>query len=196
MSDDRTRSLDFDPDAARPDGVPLLEIVAGPLPPQRVLLPDRGLVIGRGDDADLVLEADGVSRKHARVVNNTAGIVNVLDLGSTNGTFLNGRRVDVAVLREGDQLRIGQVVLRFAYGAEDDPVPTQPIAAQLELSKVLTARELEVARLVAQGLTNGQIGGQLHISPRTVATHLANIFERLGIHSRAALANYVARFGD
>ncbi|GAB2991816.1 hypothetical protein GCM10023080_066970 [Streptomyces pseudoechinosporeus] len=52
----------------------------------------------------------------------------------------------------------------------------------------LTAQELRVVRLAAQGLTNREIGSQLLISPRTVAHHLANVFPKLGIVSRADLA--------
>ncbi|WP_405560052.1 AAA family ATPase [Streptomyces canus] len=59
---------------------------------------------------------------------------------------------------------------------------------------ILTAQELRVARLAAQGLTNREIGAQLLISPRTVGHHLANVFPKLGIVSRADLARI--DFGD
>jgi DNA-binding CsgD family transcriptional regulator/tetratricopeptide (TPR) repeat protein len=55
----------------------------------------------------------------------------------------------------------------------------------------LSGREEEVARLVAQGLSNAEIGQRLFISSRTVATHLHHIYRRLGLHSRAALIKYV-----
>ncbi|WP_328767142.1 ATP-binding protein [Streptomyces sp. NBC_00286] len=57
-----------------------------------------------------------------------------------------------------------------------------------DTSTTLTAQELRVVRLAAQGLTNREIGAQLLISPRTVAHHLANVFPKLGIVSRADLA--------
>jgi DNA-binding CsgD family transcriptional regulator len=59
---------------------------------------------------------------------------------------------------------------------------------------ILTAQESRVARLAAQGLTNREIGAQLLISPRTVGHHLANVFPKLGIVSRADLARI--DFGD
>jgi ATP/maltotriose-dependent transcriptional regulator MalT len=55
----------------------------------------------------------------------------------------------------------------------------------------LSGREEEVARLVARGLSNAEVGERLFISSRTVATHLHHIYQRLGLHSRAALINYV-----
>jgi ATP/maltotriose-dependent transcriptional regulator MalT len=50
----------------------------------------------------------------------------------------------------------------------------------------LTAREVEVLRLVAQGLTNEQVSEQLVISPRTVNSHLTSIFSKIGVSSRGA----------
>ncbi|HET6585487.1 MAG TPA: LuxR C-terminal-related transcriptional regulator [Nannocystaceae bacterium] len=193
MGDDPTRTLEGPGPLARKSGRPVLAVVSG-ADGERFTIPTGGFVIGRGDEADGRLQADGVSRRHAKVLDHGDGLVNLLDLGSTNGTFLNGRRVDAAVLREGDEVRIGQVVLRFTY---DDDVPDAASDAPARrpnappIADLLTARELEVARLVARGLTNAEIGKQLFISARTVSTHLANIYERLGIHTRAALAAHV-----
>lgn len=66
-------------------------------------------------------------------------------------------------------------------------------AAKIGASKEseLSKRELEVARLVAQGLTNIEIAEALIISPRTVSTHLENMYRRLGINSRASLVKYL-----
>lgn len=156
--------------------------------PARVKIEGTAIVLGRGEEADLRLDADGVSRRHARIVRVPDGLFNVLDVGSTNGTYVNGRRIDVAVLRHGDEIQIGQVIMRFAYEL-DQSLETVPPRVATPLAARLTPRELEIARLVAQGLTNPEIGKRLHISPRTVSTHLANIYERLGIHNRAALAS-------
>ncbi len=54
----------------------------------------------------------------------------------------------------------------------------------------LTAREVEVLRLVAQGLTNEQVAEQLIISPRTVNTHLTSIYGKIGVSSRSAATRY------
>jgi DNA-binding NarL/FixJ family response regulator len=55
----------------------------------------------------------------------------------------------------------------------------------------LSVREEEVARLVAQGLSNAEVGERLFITTRTVATHLQHIYRRLELPSRAALIRYV-----
>ncbi len=54
----------------------------------------------------------------------------------------------------------------------------------------LTNREVEVLRLVAQGLTNEQVAEQLVISPRTVNSHLASIYGKIGVSSRSAATRY------
>lgn len=59
----------------------------------------------------------------------------------------------------------------------------------------LTARELEVLELVAEGLTNREIGQQLSISHKTVARHRENIMEKLNLHSRVELVKYAIRKG-
>jgi DNA-binding NarL/FixJ family response regulator len=54
----------------------------------------------------------------------------------------------------------------------------------------LTAREEEVLRLAAQGLTNAQMAERLVISPRTVNTHLTSIYSKIGVTSRSAATRY------
>jgi hypothetical protein len=69
-------------------------------------------VIGRGTDADIRLPDTGVSRKHVDVVLEN-GVATVEDLGSTNGTLVNGRRVNRQPLADGDVIRIGHSVLVY-----------------------------------------------------------------------------------
>jgi DNA-binding CsgD family transcriptional regulator len=57
----------------------------------------------------------------------------------------------------------------------------------------LTARELEVARLVTAGKTNREIAAELFVSEKTVETHLAHAFAKMGVSSRASLAGVLAR---
>ena len=82
---------------------------------------DRTLTVGRGDDADVRVPDTGISRRHARFVV-TGDHVIVEDLGSTNGTFVNGRRVSgQSILADGDRLQFGTLtVLRFEARGEAD----------------------------------------------------------------------------
>jgi pSer/pThr/pTyr-binding forkhead associated (FHA) protein len=68
--------------------------------------------LGRGFSADLRLEDQSVSRRHAVVVNASEG-ARILDDRSANGTFVNGRRVTDAVLRDRDVIRLGRVALVY-----------------------------------------------------------------------------------
>jgi pSer/pThr/pTyr-binding forkhead associated (FHA) protein len=97
---------------------------AGPVAPGRyievqgaertVLIPvkDEVIHIGRGLSADLHLDESSVSRRHAILVPRTNG-ARVLDDRSSNGTFVNGRRVQQADLSNGDVIVVGRVVLRY-----------------------------------------------------------------------------------
>jgi DNA-binding NarL/FixJ family response regulator len=67
--------------------------------------------------------------------------------------------------------------------------------AQHERRPPLTARELEVLRLIAAGADNVAIAGELFISPNTVKQHVANILEKLGVHSRVQAAVHGVRSG-
>jgi hypothetical protein len=69
-------------------------------------------VIGRGAEADLRLADPGVSRRHASLRRDDDRVV-LTDLGSTNGTHVNGRRIDEVVLRDGDEITVGETALRF-----------------------------------------------------------------------------------
>ena len=60
----------------------------------------------------------------------------------------------------------------------------------------ITGRELEVARLVAAGLDNREIGKRLFISPKTVKNHLTSIYAKTGARNRVQLANFLGRPGD
>ena len=81
--------------------------------PERVVLLTRPVtVVGRGADADLRLEDTGVSRAHAEL-RLDGSTVRVVDLQSTNGTLLNGRRVRIATLSDGDRLDLGGTALVF-----------------------------------------------------------------------------------
>jgi DNA-binding NarL/FixJ family response regulator len=83
-----------------------------------------------------------------------------------------------------------EAALRLALG-ESEAMGTQP--ADGFVVGPLAKREVEVGRLVAEGLSNKQIGARLFISERTVATHVSNIMNKLGFNSRAQIAAWMTR---
>ena len=74
------------------------------------ILPGNERTIGRATGADFIIDAALVSRVHCRLEAGKDG-VDVTDLESTNGTFVNGKRVNRATLSNGDRLRVGRVEL-------------------------------------------------------------------------------------
>lgn len=85
----------------------------------RVLPLSDGLTLGRAAQADLPVDDRGASRLHARIARRQDGAWTVTDLGSTNGTYVNGVRVRSAVLRDGDEIRIGAAT-SFRFSARAD----------------------------------------------------------------------------
>ncbi len=77
---------------------------------------DKPLIMGRGQIADIRVTDEGISRQHARVYLSDASVL-VEDLGSTNGTFVNGSRVGGRVsLTDGDKIQLGSTtILKFTY---------------------------------------------------------------------------------
>jgi pSer/pThr/pTyr-binding forkhead associated (FHA) protein len=71
--------------------------------------------VGRATRADFIVDAPLVSRLHCRL-ESAADVLEVIDLSSTNGTFVNGRRVTRAPLQAGDRLRVGRVELDVERG--------------------------------------------------------------------------------
>ena len=76
------------------------------------------IVIGRSSELDMVLVEEMVSRKHARIAL-TDGTISIEDLGSTNGTFVNGEKVQQGTLREGDRVLIGTNILKVVAAPQD-----------------------------------------------------------------------------
>jgi pSer/pThr/pTyr-binding forkhead associated (FHA) protein len=74
------------------------------------ILPGNIKTVGRAARADFIVDAPLVSRLHCRLTAGAAEL-EVVDLESTNGTFVNGERVDRALLRRGDRLGVGRVEL-------------------------------------------------------------------------------------
>jgi hypothetical protein len=73
---------------------------------------DREIIVGRSSELDMVLVEDMVSRKHAKI-QATPDAILISDLGSTNGTFVNGEKIKKVRLKEGDRILIGTSIIKL-----------------------------------------------------------------------------------
>ena len=93
-------------------------------------LPNGTFVVGRGTSCDLVLNDSSVSRKHAQFAVSATGCM-VTDLGSSNGTYLNGQQIEKAQLGDGDRLVLGHVQLKVRCEASEKVVLTDDAAVDM-----------------------------------------------------------------
>ncbi|MEZ4225489.1 MAG: GGDEF domain-containing protein [Polyangiaceae bacterium] len=96
-------------------GQAYLVVIAGPRLGHRAVLGQQALDVGRGAACGLQLDADSVSRLHARIQWDGRSH-NVIDLKSTNGTYVNEARITEHALRDGDRLQIGKALLKYISG--------------------------------------------------------------------------------
>ncbi len=95
--------------------LPYLTVIAGSNVGEMYRIDRPETVIGRGSNATLRLNDDGISRQHARILVLDAGVV-VEDMGSANGSTVNGAPIRRQALRDGDKLRLGATtVLKFSF---------------------------------------------------------------------------------
>jgi len=87
----------------------------GPSMGKRYELTKETTIIGRGSEADVIIEKESVSRRHARVMRQGGKYV-VEDLKSTNGTYLNDLPITEGVLQDGDFLKVGNAIYKFLSG--------------------------------------------------------------------------------
>lgn len=139
------------------------------------------------DTRVLVLTASDDPEEHLRAFHLGARAVVLKD--SARQTLLQAIRT----LCGGDRW----VDPRMADLLEHDvaALPSSPDRGSHRHAFGLTDRELEIVRLVATGHKNKEVAGELHISERTVKTHLTNIFHKLGVRDRVGLVMYALKKG-
>lgn len=165
-------------------------------------IPARGLTlrIGRSADNDIVVDGEQtVSRVHAELAHDGERWV-VRDLGSHNGTFVNGARLtdgEAVTVTPLDIVGVGNATIRVLTHSDAD-LHTIEDASAVEAYRLLTAlsqREREVLAEVASGRTDDQIATALFISVKTVHSHLDRIRDKTGLRRRAELTRLAVRLG-
>lgn len=132
---------------------------------------DKQLIIGRSSELDIVLVEDMVSRKHAKITL-TAGKITIEDLGSTNGTFVNGEKVKTSRLKEGDRILVGTSILKLVKAG----------ANAVELSDAQVKQNLEqVAAVQSQRQTKTAMTGKIEEVPLPDLLQLFHTSKKNGV---------------
>ncbi|OBB03669.1 peptide-binding protein [Mycobacteriaceae bacterium 1482268.1] len=182
-------------------------------PSGRELVPLTGqrVTLGKASSNDVSLGHDGtVSRLHA-VFENLGFAWSIRDLGSRNGTYLNGEKISAErVLRSGDEVRVGKTRLLFWEVREDGPREEETVSAQpSELPPRLTPREVDVLVVLCRPLVSDdpfpepasvrRMAGELYVTEAAVKQHLQNLYDKFTIPTegdrRVRLANEALRRG-
>jgi adenylate cyclase len=145
--------------------------------------PGRSLVVGRGVASDIAIYDPTISRRHAELVVSDDG-VEVTDLGSSNGTCINGARVESGHLNANDSVTFGKVTYRLRTGKSSDDHPAPHLPAPLQHPPLQPdhgpqggqiVRQLVVSGGVPPGITSrdGPPAGQLRIDVAEAAERQA-----------------------
>lgn len=156
--------------------------------------------IGRLSECPIQLLHESVSRRHAAIWIAADKTLNVRDLQSSNGTYVNKVRVSAGTLVVGDTLKLGKVMLDVVEEEQlevstdvmiDRPTTpsTDPIGIDtIDMSmETLTEAQLRVLRALLTGKSEKEVAELLFISPHTVHTHVRAIYQYYGVNSRASL---------
>jgi pSer/pThr/pTyr-binding forkhead associated (FHA) protein len=136
-------------------------------------------LVGRGRDAQIWINHDSVSRRHAEVAVSD-GEVTVVDLGSRNGTCLNGQRIEgPAAIQSGDELQFGGVTAT-ALEAKHEAL------ARLRNHEMSTRRPGEIT-VPVDPHWDALSAAELHLSVHTVHNHVRRIYREFDVSSRAEL---------
>jgi DNA-binding CsgD family transcriptional regulator len=173
---------------------------------ERVDLIGARATIGKGEDNDIVLDDSTVSRLHGLLEEFAEGWC-VNDLGSSNGTFVNGTRIwGPHRLRHGDEIRVGRSRLLFRSSAaaaaaltDSEDGPPRLTGRERDVLVVL-CRPLLARDLFTEPASIKEIATELVVSEAAVKRHLANLFEKFELpadvsHRRTQLANAAIRRG-
>lgn len=184
---------------------PQVEVISGPRSWRLELESDRSTV-GRGEDNNVVVNDPTASDLHAVLERFPAGWC-VADLGSSNGTWVNGERIWASRrLRDGDEVRVGATRLVFHdphgdAGAKTESEQEAPSLTSRERDVLVAlCRPLLARDMFTEPASTRAIADELVITQAAVKQHLVNIYEKFAIaggdeHRRARLANEALRRG-
>jgi len=178
--------------------VPTLHFSEGSLAGRVVRLDRDVATLGRNEDNAYVIPDPRVSRVHAEVRRESSAVI-VTDLGSSAGTKVNGEEIDgPKVVRHGDRVSFGPVTATFedpaaAAQAEDATMVFE--VPRVETGPHLSPRQQQVLELMAEGMTNAEIGDRLGVTERTVKAYAQELYDKLGVRNRAGAVHEASKLG-
>jgi DNA-binding CsgD family transcriptional regulator len=175
---------------------PTLHFSDGVMAGRMIRLDKDVATLGRRDDNGYVLADPRVSRLHAEFRKEGSSVI-VSDLGSSSGTEVNGQpTTGPTVLHHGDKISFGPLTAVFedpAAAAEVED-PTMIFAVpEVDTGPHLSPRQQQVLELMAEGMTNAQIGAELGITERTIKAYAQELYDKLGVRNRAGAVAEGAR---
>lgn len=180
------------------DGRRAVDLVAATAPD--VVLMDLRMPVldGVGATAELARDHPGVAVLVLTTYSDDESIASALRAGARGYLTKNAGRAEIgAALRSAaaGQSTFDPAVAGRLIAALDRPAPAEPGTAPAPRPDGLTAREVEVLRLLARGLSNSEIAAALFIGQTTVKTHVNNAFAKIGARNRAEATGYAHRHG-
>jgi len=159
----------FQRDAPVITGGDYLEVASQGEQLRRIFLRKARVHIGRSNACDIQLAGGYVSRRHARLERDLAGHWRLIDVGSANGTFVNGRRIQVAALRDADVIAVGthRLTLHCPSAQQTDTGTGTATDTNLEIvPSVATSRVVDRATLSPNRVVPARLLGDLHEAGR------------------------------
>lgn len=172
----------------------------------RLVLSPGKYVLGRSSECAIVINDRTISRKHAEIEAYETALL-IRDMGSSNGTYVDSKRVDKCLVRLGQRLRFGRITFLVMESplSKSDRIDSQtatstcgnppkvadslnpPSASVNPVGEELSLAQQRIFALAMEGYSEKHIAAQLRLSAHTVHNHVQAIYRALGVHSRPEL---------
>jgi DNA-binding CsgD family transcriptional regulator len=155
-------------------------------------------LLGRSSKCDIVLRDSSISRRHAKIVVRSDGVLEISDLASRNHVYVNNEPVEIARIAAGDCIRLGAILCRICSTlpsplsrvsdfSEDATVPCPSKKSLQEKTEVkLSPKKQAIADLLASGFRQARIAQLRGVSFHTVHNHVRQLYRLYGVTNLAA----------
>jgi len=112
--------------------MPYLIVKKGELEGQTIPLQNEKTTFGRAENSDVCLKDINISRRHAQILRLNNNVMAIVDLGSSNGTYVNDFPINRIFLMDGDEIRMGETVMTYCEGELEERRPSKPLILDKE----------------------------------------------------------------